>query len=244
MNIVHRSAHAARAKCPRQGVFHLKIRGFATGFFCVLAVSWAPLTGCAGVRKRDKPCARGDAAQCRFENAITQASREQAQVLAKARKEREQTQKKGWEWADQLVEELANHLGDGMDASIVHARSRQLCQPDPQVQSHADQPWACPLEPPLVLGARPFVLEYSPDGVLSLACDELSAPQSGELLARAVDRWRSRCLGQQFEQVEGDTHHEIYRCALPEGPLLVLGRFDRDLDADRWQLSFAIVAVG
>lgn len=202
------------------------------------------VVGCNRLRAPKDPCSGSEEAQCEFERSIARAKAQEAELKALAEREREQTQLRGWAWADVLVEELANSLADGMDAAVIHTRTEKRCQFEVGVNRVAEKSWACPLEPPLELRNHPFVLEYSPDGVLSLACDQLDANSSAALLAQAVQRWRPRCQGGQFEQVEGDTHHEIYRCALAGGPLLVLGRFDRDLAADRWQLSFAMVAVG
>lgn len=190
------------------------------------------------------PCQGTDLAQCEFERAIDQAKAQEAEKQAQAQREREQTQLQGWAWADALVEEFSGALGDGMDAEIVHSRTEKHCGFELGANRNAQESWVCTLASPLELGGARFVLEYSPDGVLSLASDRLDAELSQSLLEAAVRRWRPLCQAQQFEQVEGQTHHQIYRCALSGGPLLVLGRFDRDLAADRWQLSFAMVAVG
>lgn len=202
------------------------------------------MAGCNRLRPSSPPCPGGEDLQCEFERAVKQAQQEKAQAKAQARREREQTLPKSWALADQVLATLAASLADGMDSSIVHARTVGLCR-FTLGSSHApEESWICPLEPPLALDGVEFMLEYSPEGVLSVASDQLDSKSSELLLDKAVQRWRPRCQEQQFEQVEGDTHHEIYRCALPEGPVLVLGRFDRDLPADRWQLSFAMVAVG
>lgn len=199
---------------------------------------------CSRLPARKGPCQGTDLARCEFERAIDQAKAKEAEKIAMAQREREQTQLQGWAWADALVQEFANALGDGMDAEIVHTRTENHCGFELGVNRSAQESWVCALASPLELGGARFVLEYSPDGVLSLASDRLDAEQSQRLLEQAVQRWRPLCQSKQFEQVEGQTHHQIYRCALVDGPLLVLGRFDRDLAADRWQLSFAMVAVG
>lgn len=210
----------------------------------MLALCVTAIGSCTRITPTRSPCAGSDQAQCEFERAIAAAKAQEAEELALARKEREQTQLRGWAWADVLLEDLSRTLADGMQVDVVHSRAHNYCRFEVGASHGAQESWACPLESPLELGDTSFVLEYSPDGVLSLASDKLDAPTSNALLDQAIERWRSRCQFKQFEQVEGDTHHEIYRCALADGPLLVLGRFDRDLDADRWQLSFAMVAVG
>ena len=199
---------------------------------------------CASGIGRKGDCPRGQLAQCRFEQAIDEAHAAKMRKQVAEQKARAETQKKGWEFADELLSALAVELGDGMGGGIVHARSQTHCREAPLEQEARASSWVCSLDPPLMLAGHEFVLEFSPEGILSLASTQLDAVTSERLLQVALQRWEKRCEGDSFEAVDGETHHEFFRCALPEGPLLVVGRFDRDLAADLWQLSFALVAVG
>jgi hypothetical protein len=79
--------------------------------------------------------------------------------------------------------------------------------------------------------------------VLSLTADALDETRSEELYELARARFAPWCAG-AFEELEGTDHLVFYRCALPEGPFLVVARFPRDLEAGQWQVSIAVLDAG
>jgi hypothetical protein len=101
--------------------------------------------------------------------------------------------------------------------------------------------WSCPVAN-LELDGQSLALEAS-QGVISLSASELDGPRSKQLFERARTRFAQKCLG-DFEEIEGARLEVFYRCALPEGPFLVIARFPRDLEADLWQVSIAVVDAG
>lgn len=217
--------------------------GLGLGALFILAVDSACARPGWPFFRRDD-CLYNDTARCRFEEAVEQANQEEQRREEAAQIEREKSALQGWERADELLAKLAKNLGDGMEAEIVHVRSQKLCAEKPLAEEQPVENWVCSVEPPLLIDDHEFILEFGTEGVLALASSLLDEKSSSRLLQKALKRWSSRCESGEFEAVAGEIHHQFFRCALPEGPMLMLGRFDRDLEADLWQLSFALIAVG
>lgn len=139
----------------------------------------------------------------------------------------------------------------GLEWPLVDQRARSLCsQRDADgvtseaVIEWADEAalaWSCPVAA-LELDGQSLTLEAS-QGVISLSASDLDAARSEQLLELARTRFAQKCQG-QFEEIEGAKFEVFYRCALPEGPYLVLARFPRDPEADLWQVSIAVVDAG
>jgi hypothetical protein len=151
-----------------------------------------------------------------------------------------------WVELDQAVDGLAGLVGAGLEWPLFDAKARELCEYPPEVRVDAEgvllRAWSCPLGQPLALDDKPLVLELG-EGVASLTADALSERASGKLVALALDSTADACLD-EFESVEGPVNQEFLRCTLRTGPMLYIGRFPRDLDADRWQVSIAVVDAG
>jgi hypothetical protein len=135
----------------------------------------------------------------------------------------------------------------GLEWSLVDAGARALCsnnsdaEPTPaQDSDQSDETWRCPTA--LQIDTQSLVLEAA-SAVLSLSADALDEARSAELHELARGRFESWCAT-TFEEFEGTDHLVFYRCALPEGPYLVLARFPRDLEAGEWQISIAILDAG
>lgn len=101
--------------------------------------------------------------------------------------------------------------------------------------------WSCPVAG-LELDSTDLTLEAS-QGVISLSAIDLDAARSEQLVERALTRFAQKCQG-KFEDIEGAKLEVFHRCALPEGPYLVIARFPRDPEANRWQVSIAVVDAG
>jgi hypothetical protein len=142
----------------------------------------------------------------------------------------------GLEWP--LVDQRARTLCSQQDAEgeIIEATITAAGEDDsPDADVFA---WSCPVAN-LELGGESLALEAS-QGVISLSAIDLDAARSEQLQERARTRFAQKCLG-DFEEIEGAKLELFYRCALPEGPYLVIARFPRDLEADLWQVSVAVV---
>lgn len=151
-----------------------------------------------------------------------------------------------WVELDAVVDGLAELIGAGLEWALIDERARELCGTPPQpLVDEQGQPlraWVCPLATELALDGEPLVLELG-EGVVSLSADALTERTSGKLVSLALDTTAEACVD-EFESVEGPVNQEFLRCTLRAGPMLYIGRFPRDLDADRWQVSIAVVDAG
>ena len=166
----------------------------------------------------------------------TVASREEATALDLALADMIEIMGGGLEWA--LIDERARAL------CVVFAsdgESDEMTPSEPTPDPETPDAWSCPIFA-LDINGQPLELEASV-GVIALSAEPLDASQSAALLEFARARFDDRCGG-GFEELEGAKLEVYHRCALPEGPYLVIARFPRDLEADQWQVSIAVVDAG
>jgi hypothetical protein len=154
---------------------------------------------------------------------------------------------------NQALAQMVDLMRGGLEWSLVDASARALCTselegeptPAPAVadsgaDANASATWHC--DTAFLIDTQSLKLEATA-AVLSLTADALDETRSAELHELARARFNPWCAS-EFEELEGTDHLVFYRCALPEGPLLVVARFPRDLDAGEWQVSIAILDAG
>ena len=147
---------------------------------------------------------------------------------------------------DETLARMVAIIGAGLEWSLVDDRARALCSgdlrdPDPELPPATPSTWSCAIED-LEIHDQPLALEASP-GVLSLSAIDIGDAESADLFEFARRRFDGWCAT-PFTRFEGQGLQEFYRCSLPAGPFLVLAKFPRDLKADRWQVSIAILDAG
>jgi hypothetical protein len=154
-----------------------------------------------------------------------------------------------WAELDTALDQLAELIGSGLEWPLVDERARELCGSPPTLREVGSagkdddlRAWVCPLAEALELDGHALLLEVG-EGVVSLTADSLTEEISGKIVALALDTTRESCEG-GFQTVDGPVNQEFQRCILRAGPMLYVGRFPRDLDADRWQVSIAVVDAG
>jgi hypothetical protein len=154
-----------------------------------------------------------------------------------------------WDELEVVLGQLGELIGSGLEWPLVDERARTLCGtlPEPREATSNAPPadphaWVCPLAQALVLDGTVLMLEVG-EGVVSLTADALTDQVSGKLVERALATTRGSC-SDNFQSVDGPVNQEFSTCTLRAGPLLYVGRFPRDLDADRWQVSIAVVDAG
>jgi hypothetical protein len=152
---------------------------------------------------------------------------------------------------EQALTSVIEIMRVGLEWPLVDQRARALCsQPDAegvmsevavQLADESGLAWSCPVAH-LELDDQGLTLEAT-HGVISLSASELDAVRSEQLAERARAQFAHKCRG-QFEELKGAKLEVFHRCALPEGPYLVVSRFPHDVEADLWQVSIAVVDAG
>jgi hypothetical protein len=150
-----------------------------------------------------------------------------------------------WTRVEQMLEQAADWLSDGLGGQVLSREATQWCAQEPTPRDDGrGESWVCHVEDPPRIGDREFTLEASTSGVLAVAARDLDGKQSRQVVDLALRRWRDWCEGARFSRVERFQDEEFHRCALPGGPLLLVGRFPQDLEADLWQVSLTVMGAG
>ena len=156
---------------------------------------------------------------------------------------------------DQTLDDIVELMGVGLEWSLVDERTRAMCADEPRAagvetkdgeQPEAPavgEPWSCRPQQELEINGIPLLLEAG-SGVVALSTISATDEQSAEMVEFALTRFDDWCDRDYFDPLEGQIYQELYRCSLPEGPFLLVGRFARDLDADVWQVSIAVMDEG
>lgn len=150
-----------------------------------------------------------------------------------------------WTRLEQMLEQAAQWLSDGLGGEVLSHQARQWCAQEPTIQdSGREASWACHVEDPPRIGDREFTLEGNAGGIFAIAGRDFDGSRSRQIVELALRRWREWCVGARFSRVERFQDEEFHRCALPGGPLLLVGRFPQDLEADLWQVSLTVMGAG
>ncbi len=150
-----------------------------------------------------------------------------------------------WTRAEEMLQKAAEWLSDGLGGAIVSAQARKWCAETPTIvdKGHGAS-WICHVREPPLIAEREFTLEGSARGVLAIAGRDFDGSQSAQVVNLALRRWRAWCADSRFSPIERFQDEEFHSCALPGGPLLVIGRFPQDLEADLWQVSLSVMGAG
>jgi hypothetical protein len=139
-----------------------------------------------------------------------------------------------------VLARVADLMAEGMGPDVVVTAALGYCA---QAAATTDDGTTrtCPLRGPGESGVV-WSLEIRGDAV-TLSALGLDGPQAQALWSSLRDRWARRCR-EPFAPIGGEeAHRELVRCSFGDGPVLVLGRFPRDLEADLWQVSLAVVSA-
>jgi len=149
-----------------------------------------------------------------------------------------------WTRIGVMLSEAAAVVADGGDVAAVEGLAKRWCAFEPaRKESPYGNVRVCVPDPPITVGGGTFTIELGDMGVVGLAAMELSDRDSTELLRRALEAARRWCLGPLRPAPQREEHRqdEFHMCPVAEGPLLAIGRFPRDLDADLWQVSLTVL---
>ena len=138
----------------------------------------------------------------------------------------------------------ARELASG-DVARVAALTDRWCSTDPTPQDTPHGPVVvCFPEPPIVAGGQSFTLEMGGSGMVGLVASSLGGSESKKLAATIRNKASAWCSG-SFKTVRSrqNAHEDLYTCALDAGTTLAVARLPRDLEADLWQVSLAVLGT-
>lgn len=153
-----------------------------------------------------------------------------------------------WDQVDVILREAAQMLSKGLGGELTAQVLTQRCEAEPRPQDTADgRAWACFLLEPPILRGHEMSLEVGEVGVAGLTGFDFTRNQSEAVLDDAKRQWSTWCVGSTFEEDETESSMDIYRCALPGGSQLVVGRIlqdPADISSDLWQVSLTVMGPG
>ena len=88
-----------------------------------------------------------------------------------------------------------------------------------------------------------LTLELSRHGTVGLVATELSAKESGDLVALTLKYLAGSCA-EGWTRDPGNNTREFHTCAAPSGSTVVVGRFLSEGGGERWQFSLAVLGPG
>ena len=149
----------------------------------------------------------------------------------------------GWDRAEEILRDGVDFLRIGSGATDMIGDRWCASPPTPQ-SGEAATIWVCALREPPRLRGHELTLEFDRYALFSLTGFGYSHAEGRDLVSAGVQRWSTWCRTQSFIELESGGADQFYRCALSDGPMLIVGRFARDLEADLWQVSLAIIGPG
>ncbi|NVB38492.1 hypothetical protein G6O69_11685 [Pseudenhygromyxa sp. WMMC2535] len=244
----------ASAPCDRGSQIRARGRLRAPRCLALLSLALSPLssTGCA---KTPPDCEYDSVERCLWERGRAKPDDPNASTAKVDDGSELTSQRRDASPLDRTVDDLIELMGVGLEWALIDERARAMCieapkrPPSPRRDEDEDEPpaagepWLCDPGEDLTINGNGLILEAG-DGVIALTSTEVDEAGSAEVVEFALQRFDDWCARNFFEPVEGKIHEELYRCSLPEGPFLVVSRFPRDLDADRWQVSIAVMDAG
>lgn len=149
----------------------------------------------------------------------------------------------GWDRVDEILRDGVDYMQGGSGA--VDTITERWCASPPTPQSsEAGTVWVCAIERAPRLRGHELTLEFDRHALFSVTGFGYSRAEGSELVRASLQRWADWCQTRSFDELESLGVEEFHRCALSDGPTLVVGTFARDLDADLWQVSLAIIGPG
>ena len=198
-----------------------------------------------GARRPDDGCAEMSAEECIWRRA--QVSQDvAAQGSKKAALTPEELEEARWQARDRWMAQLTGALSEGAQMPAVSEALEAWCADNPTALADDGASWRCSASIDLRSVGELATLQVAGSGEVVLTLLGLPRDRAQIELARAVLRWQPRCEDKGFEPVaiEQALDEAYHRCALPGGPLLVVGSTVEDLRSDLWQLSIALIAIG
>lgn len=152
----------------------------------------------------------------------------------------------GWRRVRAILERARPALASGRPERI-EALVARWCGVEPTPQKTPDGPaYVCVPEPPLQVENRAFTFEVSPasGGLVAIVSPTITGDEAARIAASARALARRTCKRDPVAATsDTDPNSEIHRCALDDGTVLVVAKISRDLEADLWQVSLALLGA-
>ncbi len=160
---------------------------------------------------------------------------------------RDESGHRSWEELEGSIETLAETLAAGVATVDFAEIAETLCgRPTDPIEQEGTRVYNCDPEPAILLDDEPLMIELDDSGVVSFIATNITDEESGLFLEQAQARLANLC-DQTWTAIPADAenaHEEFYTCPIASGPVIAVGRFPRDLDANQWHFSLVVLGPG
>lgn len=159
----------------------------------------------------------------------------------------DEEERAAWAAVGDALEEVSEVLASGVSTVNFERLAERLCgRPVEAADEDGRDVFHCEPEAALELLGEPLELELDTSGVVAYVAPDVTDDESEVLLQQALVRLATLCA-QTWTALPADAenaHEEFHSCPLANGPVIAVGRFPRDLEANQWQFSLVVLGPG
>ncbi len=149
--------------------------------------------------------------------------------------------KQGWARVEELLTRTTDVLTTAPSPDVLAELATKWCEVEPiPRQTRHGEVRVCYLYPPVRVKGVALTLELSAEGIIGFVAPELDVAKSREIAAEALETLGYLCTGAWSSS--SDTL-DLKTCTISGGSTLAVGRIQPRPDADRWQVSVAVLGA-
>ena len=150
--------------------------------------------------------------------------------------------KEGWARVEELLTRTTEVLLTAPSPEVLTELATKWCEVEPIPR---ETPWGdvrvCYLYPPVRVKGVALTLELSESGVVGFVAPELDDKKSQEIASEARKTLGHLCEGSNWTMTQAGV--DLRTCTVDGGSTLAVGRLRPRPDADRWQVSVAVLGA-
>jgi len=149
--------------------------------------------------------------------------------------------KQGWARVEELLTRTTDVLTTAPSPEVLAELATKWCEVEPiPRQTRHGEVRVCYLYPPVRVKGVALTLELSAEGIIGFVAPELDLAKSQEIAAEALNTLGYLCTGAWSSSSD---EHDLQTCTVNGGSTLAVGRIRPRPDADRWQVSVAVLGA-
>ncbi|MBV1860729.1 MAG: hypothetical protein KUG77_20105 [Nannocystaceae bacterium] len=149
--------------------------------------------------------------------------------------------KQGWARVEELLTRSTDVLTTAPSPEVLAELATKWCEVEPVPrQTRHGEVRVCYLYPPVRVKGVALTLELSTEGIIGFVAPELDLAKSQEIATEARKTLGTLCEGMWTTT---DDELDLQTCTVKGGSTLAVGRIRPRPDADRWQVSLAVLGA-
>lgn len=149
--------------------------------------------------------------------------------------------KQGWPRVEELLTRTTEVLTTAPSPEVLAELATKWCEVEPiPRQTRHGEVRVCYLYPPVRVKGVALTLELSAEGIVGFVAPELDVAKSQEIATEARNTLGALCQGAWSNNSD---ELDIQTCTVAGGSTLAVARIQQRPDADRWQVSVAVLGA-